>query len=46
MYPYKEEILSSLQAFAYAWLLILMPIALIAGIHHVSTYGSNKTRTA
>ena len=37
MYPYKEEIITSIRAFLLAWLLIIIPIMGVAGVHHVLT---------
>jgi len=36
MYPYKEEIASSVRAFFLAWLLILAPILGVATILHIA----------
>ena len=32
MYPYKEEIMSSLRAFVLAWAMILVPLTAGAGV--------------
>ena len=37
MYPYKEEIITSIRAFLLAWLLIIIPIMGVAGVHYVLT---------
>tara|TARA_R100000231_G_C5277016_1_gene150425 strand:- start:532 stop:663 length:132 start_codon:yes stop_codon:yes gene_type:complete len=34
MYPYKEEILSSLRAFLLAWMVIIAPMAVYATVVH------------
>ena len=34
MYPYKQEILSSLRAFLLAWLIIITPLAVYATVIH------------
>ena len=34
MYPYKEEIMSSLRAFVLAWAMILVPLTAAAGVIH------------
>ena len=36
MYPYKEELLSSLRAFCLAWLIIIAPCAVVASFINVT----------
>ena len=47
MYPYKEEIITSIRAFIFAWALIIIPIMGIAGMTHVfnNIYGSEQATT-
>tara|TARA_B100001173_G_C15634305_1_gene398476 strand:- start:232 stop:369 length:138 start_codon:yes stop_codon:yes gene_type:complete len=34
MYPYKQELLSSLKAFFYAWIIILAPAVTFSYVMH------------
>ena len=36
MYPYKEEIISSVRAFFLAWLILLTPIFAVAQVLHMT----------